>query len=48
MNNELERIQKKEVKAYFKILFQKLAGGNEESYTRPQSGYLVSGPIHEL
>jgi hypothetical protein len=44
MNNELEKMWKEVVMAYFKILSEHLPEGTEENHVKPQSGYLVPGP----
>jgi hypothetical protein len=36
MNNELERIRKAVIKAYFMVIFKHLCGGNERNNKKPQ------------
>jgi hypothetical protein len=48
MNNELERIRKEMVVAFFKALSRNLPGVTEEKSGKSQSGWAVSGPTFEL
>jgi hypothetical protein len=38
MNNELEKVWKKVIIAYFKILYWQLPGGTEENHKKSQLG----------